>query len=150
MGNHVNIGECRNCAHNGRARFVHPKIRPTAKNRSHWSQSMLRNTGMQSRGLILACLLLSTQAGRAQAQGTPGPDGRTIVPRDTSDAQRHKTLFTYRDAALAAGFAVVTVAMFPADRHIAESLRDPDLQANKFFDCHHQSIARCGAVTLEP
>ena len=89
---------------------------------------------MQSRWLILACLLLSAEAGRAQAQGTPGPDGRTIVPRDTADAQRHKTLFTYRDAALAAGFAVVTVAMFPADRHIAESLRDPDLQANKFLD----------------
>ena len=89
---------------------------------------------MQSRWLILACLLLCTEAGRAQAQGTPGPDGRTIVPRDTSDAQRHKTLFTYRDAALAAGFAVVTVAMFPADRHIAESLQDPDLRANKVFD----------------
>lgn len=95
---------------------------------------MLGNTGMQSRALLLAVSLVASMAGSATAQGTPGPDGRTIVPRDTSDAARHKTLFTYRDAALAGGFAVLTIAMFPADRHIAESLQDPDLRANKFFD----------------
>ncbi|MEP6622092.1 MAG: phosphatase PAP2 family protein [bacterium] len=59
--------------------------------------------------------------------------GRTIVPRDTAHAERHQTLFTYRDAALAVGFAGLTVAMFPADKHIAQSLQDDDLQANKFF-----------------
>ena len=89
---------------------------------------------MQSRALLLGLSLVLPLATSVAAQGTPGPDGRTIVPRDTADAQRHKTLFTYRDAALAAGFAVLTVAMFPADRHIAESLRDEDVQANKFFD----------------
>src|SRR6476659_9819204 len=95
---------------------------------------MLRNTGMQSRALLLGLSLVFPLCGAATAQGTPGPDGRTIVPRDTSDADRHKTLFTYRDAALAAGFAALTVAMFPADRHIAETLQDEDVKANKFFD----------------
>lgn len=89
---------------------------------------------MQSRALLLGLSLAFPVTSSVMAQGTPGPDGRTIVPRDTADAARHKTLFTYRDAALAAGFTVLTVAMFPADRHIAESLQDPDLRANKFFD----------------
>lgn len=88
---------------------------------------------MQSRTLLLGLSLVFPLCS-ATAQGTPGPDGRTIVPRDTSDAERHKTLFTYRDAALAAGFAVLTVAMFPADRHIAETLQDEEVRANKFFD----------------
>jgi hypothetical protein len=89
---------------------------------------------MQSRTLLLGLSLVFPLCGAATAQGTPGPDGRTIVPRDTSDADRHKTLFTYRDAALAAGFAALTVAMFPADRHIAQTLQDEDVKANKFFD----------------
>lgn len=89
---------------------------------------------MQSRALLLGLSLALPVASSVMAQGTPGPDGRTIVPRDTADASRHKTLFTYRDAALAAGFAVLTVAMFPADRHIAETLQDEDIRANKFFD----------------
>ena len=98
------------------------------------TQSMHRITGTQARALMLGLLLVAPLSSQAAAQGTPGPDGRTIVPRDTSDADRHKTLFTYRDAALAGGFVVLTVAMFPSDRHIAESLQDPDIRANKFFD----------------
>ncbi|MEO7457225.1 MAG: phosphatase PAP2 family protein [Gemmatimonadaceae bacterium] len=70
----------------------------------------------------------------AHAQVTTGEDGRTVVPRDTAKPAAHRTLFTYRDAALAAAFAGLTVAMLPVDRHIAESLQDEDLQANKFFD----------------
>lgn len=94
---------------------------------------MLRISGMKSRFVLLGLMLASPMARAATAQDT-GADGRTIVPRDTSDAARHKTLFTSRDAALAAGFTVLTIAMFPADRHIAESLQDPDLKANRFFD----------------
>ncbi len=94
---------------------------------------MVRIKGMHSRALFLGLSLTCATANRIAAQDTI-PDGRTIVPRDTADAQRHKTLFTYRDAALAGGFALVTVAMFPLDRHIAESLQDEDVRANKFFD----------------
>src|SRR5436305_589314 len=66
------------------------------------------------------------------AQVTTTPDGRTSIPRDT--ANTHKTLFTYRDAALAAGFVGLTVAMFPLDKRIARSLQNENAQANKFFD----------------
>ena len=83
---------------------------------------------------LLALIGASTASVPLLAQVTTGEDKRTVIPRDTSDASRHKTLFTYRDAALAAAFAGLTVAMFPLDRHIAESLQDEDVRANKFFD----------------
>jgi len=60
---------------------------------------------------------------RAAAQNPPPGDDRTVVPRDTSHAERHQTLFTYRDAILAAGFAGLTVAMFPVDKNIARQIR---------------------------
>jgi membrane-associated phospholipid phosphatase len=44
-----------------------------------------------------------------------------------------KTLFTWRDAALAGGFTVLTVSMFPADRALAAHLQNPSTQANQFF-----------------
>jgi membrane-associated phospholipid phosphatase len=42
-------------------------------------------------------------------------------------------LFIPRDALIAAGFVLGTVAMFPLDRRIAEELQDPGTQANRFF-----------------
>ncbi len=42
-------------------------------------------------------------------------------------------LFIPRDALIAAGFVVGTIAMFPLDRRIAEELQDPGTQANRFF-----------------
>lgn len=92
---------------------------------------------LRRQGLVLTLALSSLIAPAArtlQAQVTTGADGRTVVPRDTANPDAHRTLFTYRDAALAAAFAGLTVAMLPLDRHIAESLQDPDLRANKFFD----------------
>ena len=44
-----------------------------------------------------------------------------------------KTLFTYRDAVLAAAFAGLTVAMFPIDKSVASRLQNPNTQANHFF-----------------
>jgi hypothetical protein len=60
---------------------------------------------------------------RAAAQNPAPGDDRTVVPRDTAHAERHQTLFTYRDAILAAGFAGLTVAMFPLDKNIARQIR---------------------------
>lgn len=54
-----------------------------------------------------------------------------------------KTLFTSRDAWLAAGFAGLTVAMFPVDEHLARTLRDSSLQSNRFL-----SDVSKGAETL--
>ena len=62
-------------------------------------------------------------AERASAQNPPPGDNRTVVPRDTAHPQRHQTLFTYRDAILAAGFAGLTVAMFPIDENVARHIR---------------------------
>ena len=59
----------------------------------------------------------------AAAQNPPPGDERTVVPRDTAHAERRQTLFTYRDAILAAGFAGLTVAMFPLDKNIARQIR---------------------------
>jgi membrane-associated phospholipid phosphatase len=60
---------------------------------------------------------------RAAAQNPPPGDERTVVPRDTAHAERRQTLFTYRDGILAAGFAGLTVAMFPLDKNIARQIR---------------------------
>jgi membrane-associated phospholipid phosphatase len=58
--------------------------------------------------------------------------GQAAAPTDTSTA--HQTLFTARDAWLAVGFAGLTVAMFPIDKHIETHLRDQTTPANRFFD----------------
>lgn len=84
------------------------------------------------RSITIALFLTSLVIGTLPAQDTTS-GGRTIIPNDTAHAERHQTLFTSRDGFLALGFAGLTVAMFPADKHFAVSLQDPDLQANKFF-----------------
>jgi len=53
------------------------------------------------------------------------------MPGDSVHAA--KTLFTWRDGALAAGFTGLTVALFPADRSTARRLQDSSTQANHFF-----------------
>jgi hypothetical protein len=40
----------------------------------------------------------------------------------TDTTRKHQTLFTAGDAALAAGFVGLTIAMFPADRSITQRL----------------------------
>ena len=62
----------------------------------------------------------------AAAQDVPG-----VRPADTSHVQ--KTLFTWRDGVLGAGFVGATVAMFPLDKHWALKLQDSTTQANRFF-----------------
>jgi len=57
---------------------------------------------------------------------------RVIAPFDTQHV--HKTLFTWRDAALAGGFTVLTVAMFPADKHIAGQLQNKNTHTNRFLN----------------
>src|SRR3981189_280151 len=63
--------------------------------------------------------------------GTPA---QVRAPTDTSQAQQ--TLFNVHDAWLAAGFAGLTVAMFPRDKPTATPPRRPDpaAPANRFFD----------------
>jgi membrane-associated phospholipid phosphatase len=56
---------------------------------------------------------------------------QTAMPGDSIHAA--KTLFTWRDGVLAAGFTGLTIAMFPVDKHFAEKLQDPGNQANHFL-----------------
>ncbi len=84
--------------------------------------------------LLLASAVAHVVAAPLLAQATTGADGRTVVPRDTAHAAAHKTLFTYRDALLAAGFVGLTFAMFPVDRSIAENLQDPNVRSNRFLE----------------
>lgn len=86
------------------------------------------------RAAVLPTALIVGLASTAVAQVTTGADGRTVTPRDTADAGRRKTLFTYRDAALGAAFVGLTFAMFPLDEQFAQRLQNPNTQANKFFD----------------
>src|SRR5471030_1305920 len=85
------------------------------------------------RRLFFLAVLCAFTAAPLAAQDTTA-DGRKIIPRDTADPARHRTLFTYRDAALAGGFTALTFAMFPLDRSIAVRINDTDLRANKFLD----------------
>jgi membrane-associated phospholipid phosphatase len=60
--------------------------------------------------------------------------GWAQTPMSDDSAHAAKTLFTYRDPLLAAGYAGVTVAMFPLDKSVARRLRNPTVQANRFFE----------------
>jgi len=51
-----------------------------------------------------------------------------------------KTLFTWRDAALAGGFVVLTVAMFPLDKHLATRLQDSSTQASHLTKRASQAV----------
>lgn len=56
---------------------------------------------------------------------------QTPMPGDSVHAA--KTLFTWRDAALAGSFVGLTFAMFPIDQSVARRLQNPNTQANRFF-----------------
>jgi len=87
-----------------------------------------------SRSVVALLALVAVQAA-ALAHPLAAQDSsraRVIAPFDTQHV--HKTLFTWRDAALAGGFAVLTVSMFPVDRHIAGQLQNPETHTNRFFN----------------
>ena len=83
-------------------------------------RALVRRTALLA---AVAVALGSVQPAHASAQEPAPGDDRKIVPRDTAHAERHQTLFTYRDAILAGGFAGLTVAMFPLDKNIARQIR---------------------------
>jgi membrane-associated phospholipid phosphatase len=83
----------------------------------------MRQTSNRSRIVLAAALAVLPCA-------PVGAQART--PTDTSEAQQ--TLFNKHDAWLAAGFAGLTVLMFPIDKHIETHLRDQSTPANRFFD----------------
>lgn len=77
---------------------------------------------MMKRRLVVVCA--ASLCARGLAAQTP-------MPGDSVHAA--KTLFTYRDAWLAAGFTGLTIGMFPIDRAVATHLQNRGAQANHFF-----------------
>ena len=75
------------------------------------------------RSAVVSLLLLAGPATSARAQ----------TPMSGDSVHAAKTLFTWRDAALAAGFTTLTVAMFPLDRTAAGELQEPGNQTNRFL-----------------
>jgi membrane-associated phospholipid phosphatase len=77
---------------------------------------------MRPTGIVLIAAASLGVSGSVRAQTATSGDSVHAAP-----------LFTYRDAALAAGFAGLTVAMFPLDKSVARRLQNPTVQANRFF-----------------
>lgn len=71
--------------------------------------------------VLLGTIALALNGTTAAAQT---PTTKTD-PRDTTHAQHQAPFFTRKDALLAVGFAVGTVAMFPLDKHFALQLQNP-------------------------
>ena len=89
---------------------------------------MIQSSSRWRQALAAALLLLPFGAASAQVRAVT----------DTSEAQQ--TLFTLRDAWLAAGFVGLTVAMFPLDKYIETHLRDQTTPANRFLDRSAQGL----------
>ena len=64
----------------------------------------------------------------------PAVSASAQVQVATDTAKKHPTLFTGTDAFIAAGFAAVTVAMFPADKYIARHVQNPNASRQRFVD----------------
>ncbi|MEP6494876.1 MAG: phosphatase PAP2 family protein [bacterium] len=62
-----------------------------------------------------------------------GAPARAQTPIVGDSIHASKTLFTWRDGLLAAGFTGLTFAMFPSDRSIALRLQDSSNQASHFL-----------------
>src|SRR5512133_3422558 len=78
-------------------------------------------------------LAAAWMAALATLVGTP-LSAQVTVPRDSTHHDSPPLpLFTWRDGALAGGFAGLTVAMFPIDQRVARHLQDSSTQANRFF-----------------
>ena len=106
----------------------------------------------RSAAILAAFVLLLgvSPVASGSAQNPPPGDNRTVVPRDTAHAERRQTLFTYRDAILAGGFTVLTVAMFPLDENVARQIKQ-DSTFNGFtqkFAVGFETIAAPGAYVI--
>jgi membrane-associated phospholipid phosphatase len=82
------------------------------------------------RRLRRASICLAIGVVRALPMAAQSPRDTTV----TDTTRRHQTLFTAQDAALAAGFAGLTVAMFPVDKSLAQRLENQYSRTNRFLD----------------
>ena len=85
--------------------------------------------------LLVTSLAANTAAapvlGQSPPQSLSAPvDSLRLTVSDTGDLV---PLFGWRDAAIAVGFGVATIAFFQVDRHVALQLQDEVTQANRFL-----------------
>ena len=95
-------------------------------------QEFVRQIFRRAGVLVFATAAIFVHGARSHAQ--------TPIVGDSIHAG--KTLFTWRDAALAAGFTGLTVAMFPVDRSFAQRLQDSSNQASHFLKNASRGIER--------
>jgi membrane-associated phospholipid phosphatase len=77
---------------------------------------------MRIRGAVLAIALIGVNV------------PLTAQPSDTSSKVSTEPLFTARDLWIAGGFALATVALYPADRALAREIQRDPLQNNHFLN----------------
>src|SRR3954470_20538302 len=78
-----------------------------------------------------------------------GAAAQTATVNDSIHAA--KTLFTWRDGVLAAGFTGLTVALFPIDRRVAQHLQESSKHANHFLKNASrdvQYVAEPGSIVI--
>ena len=87
---------------------------------------------MRYHAIVAGALVCATNV---NAQGTPQP---TPEPR--------VSLFTWKDAALAGGFVIGTLALRPVDERFAKRLQNPQTQENRFI----RDVATTVTTITEP
>jgi len=78
--------------------------------------------------LVLAVVALTT------AGATPARSAAQVAARDTAGVSGRHALLTRRDIAAVALLGATTIALLPADRHIAEEVRDPGPQRSTVLE----------------
>ena len=94
------------------------------------------------RRLLLATTLTVTPLRSMAAQ---------LAPAATDSSHSPQTLFTRRDAVVAAAFAGATVAMFPLDKSVARRISNRQSRTNRFLDRSSKGvevIADPGAIII--
>ena len=108
-------------------------------------------------GFACTCSLLIASQSMAQRASLPTsalPAASISVTHNaaTSDTSDLVPLFGWRDAAIAVGFGVATVALFQVDRHVAQQSQDEVTQANQFlknFTKPSEMLAWPGSLIIE-
>jgi membrane-associated phospholipid phosphatase len=86
------------------------------------------STGLAAQQLADTARAMPRDTTTTRAPALPQP-----ITRAQSDSNQLVPLFSWRDAAVAVGFAAATVVLFQVDRHVALQAQDEVTQANRFL-----------------
>jgi membrane-associated phospholipid phosphatase len=111
--------------------------------------------GVIRSAVSLCCAMLVVHPAHAQQSHPPIAAAKSVNSAThvaQSDSGDLVPLFGWRDAAIAVGFGVATVALFQADRHVAQQSQDEITQANRFLKNvtkPAESLAWPGSLVIE-